>query len=65
MTRLPFLLLACSLFLLSCAPKHVAENTNKTTQSIADAMVEAGVLVTADVEMPRTIFLMSFSPIVV
>ncbi len=62
MTRFPFLLLACSLFLLSCAPKHVVENTNKTTQSIADAMAEAGVLVTPDVEMPPDDFLDELFP---
>ncbi len=62
MTRFPFFLLACSLFLLSCAPKHVVENTNKTTQSIADAMAEAGVLVTADVEMPPDDFLDELFP---
>ncbi len=62
MTRYPFLLLACSLFLLSCAPKHVVENTNKTTQSIADAMAEAGVLVTPDVEMPPDDFLDELFP---
>jgi len=62
MTRFPFLLLACSLFLLSCAPKHVVENTNKTTQSIADAMAEAGALITADVEMPPDDFLDELFP---
>lgn len=62
MTRFPFLLLACSLFLLSCAPKHVVENTNKTTQSIADAMAEAGVIFTADVEMPPDDFLDELFP---
>ena len=62
MTRFPFLFLACSLFLLSCAPKYVVENTNKTTQSIADAMAEAGVLVTADVEMPPDDFLDELFP---
>ncbi len=62
MTRFPFLLLVCSLFLLSCAPKHVVENTNKTTQSIADAMAEAGVLVSADVEMPPDDFLDELFP---
>ncbi len=62
MTRFPFLLLACSLFLLSCAPKHVVENSNKTTQSIADAMAEAGALITADVEMPPDDFLDELFP---
>ncbi len=62
MTRFLILLLACSLFLLSCAPKYVVENTNKTTQSIADAMAEAGVLVTADVEMPPDDFLDELFP---
>jgi len=62
MTRLPFLLLACSLFLLSCAPKHVVENSNKTRQSIADAMAEAGALITADVEMPPDDFLDELFP---
>ncbi len=62
MTRFPFLLLTCSLFLLSCAPKHVIENTNKTPQSIADAMAEAGVLITPDVEMPPDDFLDELFP---
>jgi len=62
MTRFPFLLLACSLFLLSCAPKHVVENSNKTRQSIADAMAEAGALITADVEMPPDDFLDELFP---
>ncbi len=62
MTRLPFLLLACSLFLLSCAPKYVVENSNKTRQSIADAMAEAGALITADVEMPPDDFLDELFP---
>ena len=57
MTRFPFLLLICSLLLMSCAPKYVVENTDKTTQSIADAMAEAGALITADVEMPSDDFL--------
>ncbi|MCZ6578323.1 MAG: pilus (MSHA type) biogenesis protein MshL [Gammaproteobacteria bacterium] len=62
MTRFPFLLLACTLFLLSCAPKHVVENSNKTRQSIADAMAEAGALITADVEMPPDDFLDELFP---
>jgi MSHA biogenesis protein MshL len=57
MTRLPFLILFFSFFLLSCAPKHVVENNSKTTQSITDAMAEAGEIVIADVEMPSGDFL--------
>jgi MSHA biogenesis protein MshL len=57
MTRIPFLILFFSFFLLSCASKHVVENNVKTTQSITDAMAEAGETVIADVEMPSGDFL--------
>jgi len=57
MTRFPFLILFFSFFLLSCAPKHVVENNSKTTQSINDAMAEAGEIDIADVKMPSADFL--------
>jgi MSHA biogenesis protein MshL len=37
---------------VSCAPKNVVENTRQTTQSIADAMTEAGEVIIADSEAP-------------
>ena len=46
------LLILCLLFLVSCAPKNVVENTRQTTQSIADAMAEAGEVTIADNEAP-------------
>ena len=46
------LLVLCLLFLVSCAPKNVVENTRQTTQSIADAMTEAGAVIIADNEAP-------------
>ena len=46
------LLILCLLFLVSCAPKNVVENTRQTTQSIADAMAEAGEVIIADNEAP-------------
>jgi len=46
------LLILCLLFLGSCAPKNVVENTRQTTQSIADAMAEAGEVIIADNEAP-------------
>ncbi|MFA9418559.1 MAG: pilus (MSHA type) biogenesis protein MshL [Gammaproteobacteria bacterium] len=48
----PLLLILCLLFLVSCAPKNVVENTKQTTQSIADAMTEAGAVIIADNEAP-------------
>ena len=48
----PLLLILCLLFLVSCAPKNVVENTRQTTQSIADAMTEAGAVIIADNEAP-------------
>ncbi len=48
----PLLLILCLLFLGSCAPKNVVENTRQTTQSIADAMAEAGEVIIADNEAP-------------
>lgn len=52
MIKGPFLLLAGSLFLVSCAPKNVVENTRQTTQSIATAMAEAAAVSIAEVEAP-------------
>ncbi|RLA12573.1 MAG: pilus (MSHA type) biogenesis protein MshL [Gammaproteobacteria bacterium] len=46
------LLILCLQFLVSCAPKNVVENTRQTTQSIADAMSEAGEVIIADNEAP-------------
>jgi MSHA biogenesis protein MshL len=52
MTKCSFLVLIGSLFLLSCAPKNVVENTEQTTQSIATAMAEAAAVVIADADAP-------------
>lgn len=52
MNKYSFLLLIGSLFLLSCAPKNVVENTEQTTQSIATAMAEAAAVVIADADAP-------------
>jgi len=47
------LLLAACLFLtVACAPKSVVESRDQTTQSIADAMSEAGEVIIADNEAP-------------
>ena len=52
MIRYSFILLFGSLFLLSCAPKNVVENTRQTTQSIATAMAEAAAITIADTDAP-------------
>ena len=51
MIKLP-LVFICLLLLVSCAPKNVVENTRQTTESIAEAMSEAGDVIVADSEAP-------------
>jgi MSHA biogenesis protein MshL len=51
MIKLPIALI-CLLLLAACAPKTLIESRDQTTQSIADAMSEAGNVVIADSEAP-------------
>jgi MSHA biogenesis protein MshL len=46
------LLATCLWLMVSCAPKSVVESRDQTTQSIADAMSEAGDVIIADTEAP-------------
>ena len=46
------LLATCLCLMVACAPKSVVESRDQTTQSIADAMSEAGDVIIADTEAP-------------
>jgi MSHA biogenesis protein MshL len=48
----PLLLATCLWLTVSCAPKSVVESRNQTTQSIADAMSDAGDVIIADSQAP-------------